>query len=124
MTIVEGVDLDAMTSYDTVSEFVFDQSDDGDTHALAENETFDWGAIEHEHSEHARAWLAERGISWDPDTGQITHPDALADQVASLWDTARNQAEYRVLDLIDEIREGKPDDGAQRTTGHVWVKPL
>ncbi|MFF3788211.1 hypothetical protein [Streptomyces sp. NPDC001933] len=66
-------DLDPMTDHDVVTELVFNQTPNGDTGALAPRETFDWPAIEVEHTEHARSAAASasspRAVSsgsWPP----------------------------------------------------------
>ncbi|MET8747284.1 hypothetical protein [Streptomyces sp. NPDC004728] len=55
-------DLDPMTDHDVVTELVFSQTPNGDTGALGARETFDWPAIEAEHTDHARAWLTAQGV--------------------------------------------------------------
>ncbi|WP_331750632.1 MULTISPECIES: hypothetical protein [unclassified Streptomyces] len=45
-------------------------------------------------------------------------------QAAALWDRARDEADTCVLDLIEEIRRGRPGDDDERTTGYAWVRPL
>lgn len=121
----EGDDLDAMTDHDTVTGWVFGQFETGDTGALADNETFDWPAIEAEHSDHARAVLGRRGIDWNPDTGAISSPVGMDTAfVAAAWEAARGAANDRVLDLVEEIRRGLPDATAGRTAGDAWILPL
>lgn len=122
----EGVDLDAMTEYDAVTALVFNQTDDGDTGALAPHETFDWPMIEAEHTDQARARLGAHGIEWAPETGEVSCPVGMdAARARHLWDQIRWEADGRVLDLIDDIREGQPADAdSERTAGHEWVQPL
>ncbi|MFB7738241.1 hypothetical protein ACFC08_28410 [Streptomyces sp. NPDC056112] len=124
--IHEDADVDAMTDHDAVTEVVFNQTTNGDTRALAPDETFDWPAIEAEHTRHALSYLTAQGLSWNPDTGTITCPSGMdAAQAAAVWDRARDQADNRVLDIIDEIRQGKPiQEDAERTAGHEWVSPF
>ena len=120
--IHEDTDVDAMTDHDAVTDVVFNQTTNGDTHALAPDETFDWPAIEAEHTQHALSYLTSKGLNWNPDTGAITCPSEMdAARAAAIWD----QADNRVLNIIDEIREGKPtEEGAERTAGHEWVNPF
>jgi hypothetical protein len=122
----EDVDVDPMTDHDAVTEVVFNQTTNGDTRALAPDETFDWPAIEAEHTQQARSYLTAQGLRWDPDTGAVTCPSTMdADQAAAVWDRARDQADNRVLDIIEEIRQGKPaEEGAERTAAHEWVSPF
>lgn len=117
--------LDLMTDHDVVTELVFNQTPNGDTGALAPHETFDWPAIEAEHTDHARAWLTAQGVLWNPETGTVTCPAGMdTAQAAALWDRARDEADTYVLDLIDEIRRGKPGDDGERTDGYAWVRLL
>ncbi|TSB31884.1 hypothetical protein [Streptomyces benahoarensis] len=125
MSLCEGDDLEPMTDHDAVTGWVFNQFETGDTGALTETETFDWQAIEAEHSDHARAVLAGQGIEWNPDTGSIACPAGMeADQVAAAWESARDKGNERVLDLIEEIRRGMPGAEGGRTAGDAWVLPL
>ncbi|MFB8031752.1 hypothetical protein ACFC5Z_02100 [Streptomyces sp. NPDC056004] len=118
-------DLDPMADHDVVTELVFSQTPDGDTGALAPRETFDWPAIEAEHTDDARAWLTAQGVRWDPDTGMVTCPAGMDTvQAAVLWDRARDEADTCVLDLIEEIRRGRPGDDGERTDGCAWVRLL
>jgi hypothetical protein len=121
----EGDDLETMTDHDTVTAWVFDQFETGDTGALADNETFDWSAIESEHSDRARTVLAGQGIDWNSDTGTITCPTGMdAERAAAAWEGARDEANERVLDLIEETRQGLPGADGERTAGDAWVLPL
>lgn len=121
----EGVDLDTMTDHDGLSQYVFNQTPDGDTQALGDNETFDWHAIEGEHTTQARAVLLAQGVRWDPDTGVVICPPGMdATQVAAVWERAREEADESVLGLIEEVRQGKPGDDGERTAGDIWVRPV
>lgn len=82
--------------------------------------------IESEHSDQARTRLAAHGLQWDPDTGEITCPAGMEPaQAEAIWDHVRTESDNWVLDLIDAVRQGKPvEQGAERTTGHTWVRAL
>ncbi|WP_055530300.1 hypothetical protein [Streptomyces graminilatus] len=82
--------------------------------------------IESERSDQARTRLVAHGIRWDPDTGEVTCPAGMhADQATAIWDQVRTDMDTLVLDLIDDVRQGKPAaHNAERTDGHTWVRPL
>ncbi|MET9497468.1 hypothetical protein [Streptomyces sp. NPDC006552] len=99
---------------------------DDDTFALGPRETFDWPMIESERSDQARTRLGSHGMQRDPDTGTVTCPAGMdTARAEALWDQVKTEMDNWVLDLIDDVRQGKPTaPDAERTAGHTWVRPL
>lgn len=77
---------------------------------LRDAENWDYDEIRFAWDDRAAEQLAEHGIRWDQSTDQVTLPAGMDDDTAQrLWDEVGDGCEPWLIDLVDEVREGRGD---------------